>query len=675
MKSFLKVGALGALLVSLGGFAPQTPDAAPAGVPAAKPGVPTPAAAPAPTAPSPAAAPSVHALTAEDAGAFFDGLMPDAINRGDIAGAVIVVVKDGKVLLERGYGYSDIKARKPVDPETTMFRPGSVSKTFTWTAVMQQVQAGKIDLDADVNKYLDFKIPDRDGKPITMRQLMTHSAGFSDAAKDLIVVDPKTLKSTEAILKAAIPARIFPPGEVPAYSNYGASLAGYIVQRVSGEPFDAYVEHHIFAPLGMTHSTFSQPLPAKFEADMAKGYKVASAPAGPYELVGLAPAGSLAASGGDMARFMIAHLQDGEFQGQHILDAKTAELMHSPQFRPVPSLGAMDLGFYQEPGNGNRVIGHAGDVNNFHSDLHLYLDDHVGVFVSFSSAGAAGAAHTIRASILKNFTDRYIAPPPPQEPTWKDAKADAQALVGEYVMSRRSDSGWLRLSSFLLSQAKITASPDGIVTISNFRGLNGKPRHWREVGPFAYRAVGDDARMGALMKDGKPVLIMTDDLPPVMGLQPVSPAMSASWNKPLFYASLCILAFAAATWPLAMIIRRRYGHKFELSGRPAMLYRLTRLVAVVDIACVGLWFWFLTYAETDLQAASSASDGILRMLQLVGVVGSLGSLVALANAGTILTDGTRSWWAKVSSVLIALACVAFVWFQFSLHLLTLNLAY
>jgi len=675
MTSLRKAGALAALFFGLCGFAqpatqsnPTTLAPAASAPPAVKP--PTPAAAAAPAAATP-----VHALTAEDVGAWFDGLVPDAIARGDVAGAVVVVVKDGQVLFERGYGYADVKARKPVDAETTMFRPGSISKTFTWTAVMQQVAAGRIDLDADVNTYLDFKIPPRDGKPITMRQIMTHSAGFSDAAKNLIVVDPKSFMSTEAALKAAVPARIFPPGEVPAYSNYGASIAGYVVQRVSGEPFDQYIDKHIFQPLGMTRSTFTQPLPDKFKPDMALGYPVASAPAGPYELVNLAPAGSLAASGSDMARFMIAHLQDGTYDGQQILDAKTAQLMHGRQWAPVASLGGMALGFYEEPGNGRRVIGHAGDTANFHSDMHLYLDDHVGVFVSFNSAGAQGAAHGIRSMILKGFTDRYIAPPPPQEPTWKDAATDGQKLVGRYIMSRRSDSGWLRLASYLLGQTRITADKDGVVTIPAFKGPGGTPRKWREVGPFAYRAVGGDARMGVEMKDGKPFLIMTDDLPPVMALMPVAPIMSASWNTPLFYGALGVLLIAALTWPLAAIIRRRYGAKFQLAGRSAQLYRLTRLVTVIDIACVGLWLAFLSYVQSGLNAASTASDGIIRIIQLVGLVGSLGSLIALLNLAQVFRDGSRGWFAKLSALLIALACLAFVWFQFSLHLITLKLDY
>ncbi|HEX4860445.1 MAG TPA: serine hydrolase domain-containing protein, partial [Rhizomicrobium sp.] len=275
---------------------------------------------PAPAQPVAAAAPTtldiapptakgeVHALTAEDLHGFLDGMIPYALHRGDIAGATIAVVKDGHLLFAQGYGYADIKTMRPVVADETLFRPGSVSKLFTWTSVMQLVEQGKLDLDRDVNDYLDFKVPEKFGKPITLRNIMTHTSGFEETLSELFLAKPEQQYPLREYLIRHMPQRIFPPGKVVAYSNYATTMAGYIVQRVSGEPFDAYVEHHIFAPLGMTHSTFSQPLPAKFAGDMAKGYKVASAPAGPYELVGLAPAGSLAASGGDMARFMIAHL-------------------------------------------------------------------------------------------------------------------------------------------------------------------------------------------------------------------------------------------------------------------------------------------------------------------------------------------------------------------------------
>src|ERR1700689_5521102 len=208
-------------------------------------------------------------LTKEDVDAWLDGYMPYALATGDIAGAVVAVVKDGQIVTERGFGYADVEKRTPVDPKLTLFRPGSVSKLFTWTAVMQQVEQGKIDLDADVNQYLDFKIPARDGKPVTMRQLMQHVAGFEEQAKGIMSDDPKS-PGFEPLLKQWVPERVFVPGTTPAYSNYGASLAGYIVQRASGGSFDDSLDKHIFAPLDMTHSTFRQPLPANLEPLMSQ---------------------------------------------------------------------------------------------------------------------------------------------------------------------------------------------------------------------------------------------------------------------------------------------------------------------------------------------------------------------------------------------------------------------
>ena len=217
-----------------------------------------------------------HALTAEDVHAFLDGFVPMQLEREDIAGAVVLVVKDGTILFAKGYGYSDVEKKTPVTVDATLFRPGSVSKLFTWTAVMQLVEQGKLDLDRDINEYLDFKIPAKFGKPITLRNIMTHTPGFEEQIKDLITEDAAPAATLKQHLVTHIPERIFPPGTTPAYSNYGASLAGYIVERVSGRPFNDYVTENIFKPLGMSHSTFAQPLPAELKPLMSNGYRLGS---------------------------------------------------------------------------------------------------------------------------------------------------------------------------------------------------------------------------------------------------------------------------------------------------------------------------------------------------------------------------------------------------------------
>ena len=182
------------------------------------------------------------------------------LERSDIAGASVLVMKDGNVLLQKGYGYADVKSKKPVDPTSTIFRLASISKLFTWVSVMQLEEQGKLNLDTDVNQYLDFQIRPAFNKPITLRNLMTHTAGFEETGNDIIITDPKQAIALRDYLVANQPMRIFPPGEIPAYSNYGVGLASYIVQRTSGQPFEQYVQEHIFGPLGMTHSSFYQPL-------------------------------------------------------------------------------------------------------------------------------------------------------------------------------------------------------------------------------------------------------------------------------------------------------------------------------------------------------------------------------------------------------------------------------
>ncbi|HEX4545969.1 MAG TPA: serine hydrolase domain-containing protein, partial [Candidatus Acidoferrum sp.] len=193
---------------------------------------------PAPAATAPAPEKRGVELTATDLDSFLDGFMPQQIEKADIAGAVIAVVKDGKIIFEKGYGYSDAEKKTPVSPQDTLFRPGSISKLFTWTAVMQQVEQGKLDLDRDVNDYLDFKIPQTFGKPTTLRDIMTHRSGLEETIKDLFVSSEKDLTPIAQYLPSHLPAQIFPPGTIPAYSNYATTLAAYIVQRVSGEPFD-----------------------------------------------------------------------------------------------------------------------------------------------------------------------------------------------------------------------------------------------------------------------------------------------------------------------------------------------------------------------------------------------------------------------------------------------------
>jgi len=432
---------------------------------------PVPKAAPAPvSAPSVAPAQGARPLTAEDVNAWLDGFMSYSLAKDDIAGAVVVVVKDGQILTQKGYGYADVASHKPVDPAKTLFRPGSVSKLFTWTAVMQLVEQGKLDLDKDVNAYLDFKIPPYHGKPITLRNIMTHTAGFEEVVKDLIAHDPKALMPLGTYVKTHLPERIFEPGTTPAYSNYATAVAGYIVERQSGESFDNYIERHIFTPLGMANSSFRQPLPTQFVPQMSTGYKRASGDPQKFEIVVPAPAGSLSSSGVDMGRFMIAHLQNGELGGNRILSAATAEQMHNTPLTLISPLNRMELGFFETNINGREVIAHLGDTEYFHTSLHLMLKENVGFYVSYNSQGREGASGTQRLALFEDFADRYF---PGHAPTGrvpaKLAAEHAKMMAGSWQASRRGETNFVNAIG-LLGQTKVGAGSKGDLLIPSLKG-------------------------------------------------------------------------------------------------------------------------------------------------------------------------------------------------------------
>jgi CubicO group peptidase (beta-lactamase class C family) len=632
-------------------------------------------AATAPAQESPAnSSPTAAALTAEDATSWLDGYLPFALHSTDIAGAVVVVVKDGKVLVEKGYGFSDVAQRSPVDPRTTLFRPGSVSKLITWTAVMQLVEQGKLDLDSDINKYLDFQVSGRDGKPITLRHLMQHTAGFEEQAKGIISSDP-TPPGFTALLKQWVPERVFTPGTTPAYSNYGASLAGYIVERVSGEPFDAYLEKHIFEPLDMKLSSFRQPPPANLAALLSKGYHVASGDPSPFEIVGPAPAGALSSPGEDMAHFMIAHLQDGEYDGKRILSAATARQMHDSPATFLPPLNRMELGFFETNINGREVIGHLGDTEVFHTSLHLFMKENVGFYVSFNSLGKEGAAENLRGAIFQDFADRYFPdsqpPRPPLEP--KTATEHAALLTGSWVNSRGARSNFLA-SLDLVGQTQIGLDAKGGLVVP-FPGLNGQPRHWVEVAPFVWRDLDSHERLAAQVVDGKPVRWSIDMLSPFMVFERPAWYRNTTWLKPLFFASVGALLLTVLSWPVAALTRRSFGARLSLDAASKRAYRLGKIGATAIVVAIGLWATLLGLMLKDNSLLSANSDGMLRLVQLFGVVAFLGGFVAMLINLRAVWTGQRRWPAKVWSVVLGLASLTVLWAAFVFKLMNVGVNY
>ncbi|MBW8778980.1 MAG: beta-lactamase family protein [Burkholderiales bacterium] len=612
MRSLAPLAAVAALALAL---TTARLCAAPAEVsPAASAPGSAPAAAAAASAPIAPALPA-HALTAQDAQAWLDGLMPTALRTARTPGAVVVIVKDGQVLLEKGYGYADEKKRAPVDPARTLFRPGSTSKLFTWTAVMQLVEQGKLDLDTDVNKYLDFQVPPRDGQPITLRQVMTHRAGFEERIKDLVAFDIPETPLAE-VLSGNMPARIYAAGTTSAYSNYATGLAGHIVERVSGLSFNDYIEKNVFAPLDMTHSTFRQPPPGALLADMSTGYEESDKPGKGFEVVNIPPAGSLSSTGHDMAHFMIAHLADGQYGNARILKPETAHMMHTTITRPFPDLNGMALGFYQDDINGHPVIAHGGDLNYFHSDLWLFLDDHVGVFISVNALGKEGLGEGIRDDVFHEFADRYFPRSEPVQPIDEaTAKAHAQVMAGRYQTTRRGETTFLSLIN-MIQPTTLTANPDGSLTTK----LLLHPQTFVETKPWLWHEVGGHDQLQARVVDGKVMTWSTDYLAFAFAYEPLHGLAGAGLEVPLLVLSLALMLAAVLAWPVGAAARRWYG----AAPLPAAVRTSTRWLAAAAIAAlVAAVAWTALFAVVAAITAPHL-DTWLHVVQLLSFIGFLG---------------------------------------------------
>ena len=632
-------------------------------------------AAPAEPAVEASSTPAAHPLERSDLEPWLDGLMPYAIERGDVAGAVVAVVKNGEVIFAKGYGFADVKNHKPVDAERTMFRPGSISKLFTWTAVMQLVEQGKLDLDHDVNDYLDFKIPARSDGPITLRNIMTHTPGFEEQIKALIVSDPKQLVPLQVYAREKTPVRIFKAGSTPAYSNYATALAGYIVERVSGQSFDDYLDAHLFKPLEMSHATFRQPLPAAFEVDMSKGYALASQPAKPYEIVVAAPAGSLAASGVDMAHFMIAHLEGGEYHGARILGPETLKMMHETPTDMIPPLNRMMLGFYEQNYNGHRIISHGGDTVYMHSYLHLLLDDHVGLFVSVNSQGREGAAGAIRGALFDDFLGRYFpGAPDTHSVDAKTAAEHAKLMVGYYESSRRAETSFMSIGNFA-SPFKLVVDKDGFLTASSFKGRNGAPRRYREVAPFVWRDVESGWRLAAKVVDGRVQRFSIDEISPFTVYEPARWWRSASWLLPAVEFSFAALLLTTLLWPVAAIVRRRNNLKLDLVGRDERGRLLSRVAAVAVTAVSLGWLALFSALSSRTAMLGPGLDPWLFLLHLVSIVGFVGGAIVLIWAAAVAWTGKRSWQGKVWTSVLAVSAVVMLWMAVVYHLTSFTSRY
>jgi len=577
--------------------------------------------------------------------AFIDGVMAAQLREHHIAGATVSVVRDGALFFAKGYGAADVRQQRSVSADSTMFRIGSISKLFTWTAVMQLVEQGKLDLNTDVNKYLDFKIPATFKEPITLTHVMTHTPGLEDDPRDLFTEDSSHITPMGKWLPAHMPKRVRPPGTYAAYSNWATAMAGYIVERVSGMPFDTYVDKNILEPLGMTQTTSRQPLPAKYESQMSRGYewKGGDFKQHKWEIItGAWPAGSVSASATDMAKFMIAHLNDGEYNGRRILSRETAEKMHTRVFGHDPRLNGFAYGFYEKSSHGVRIIGHGGDTQWFHSDLALIPSDKVGLFVSYNTQTGGELSF---GPFLGQFLDHYYPEPRPVVAS-KATKDQLQRFAGEYTANRMSYSSFIKVAA-LSGVTNVSVADSGMLTAS----LMGQTLRLVPVDSLLFRDVNTGEPVAFRAGDGGRITHAFIGFVPMMAMEKRSGLGSPRLHMIVLGLGLVVFLLTVG----AALVRRftpRERRPPPLPGRVFVVgLSLAFLLGVVGVAASAANIQDLLYDRL----------GKIKLALTLPVIGALLAVAACVAAVRLWRTGTGTRWERLRYTAVVVVALLFVW--------------
>ncbi len=428
----------------------------------------------------------------------------------------------------------------------------------------------------------------------------------------------------------------------------------------------------------MKHSSFRQPLPAALFPLVSMGYQLGSDDKPkPYEFINMAPAGSLASTGTDMGRFMIAHLQLGAYGTGRILRADTATRMHTSAQTSIGPLNRMELGFYETNINGHRSISHGGDTQWFHSYLHLFPDDGVGLYVSMNSGGKDGAAHAVRTALFQEFANRYLPGPGPtgEGVDAKTAKLHAQQMLGQYESSRRRETGFMALA-YLPGQAKVIINEDGTISVPALTGLNEVPKKWREIAPYVWRDVAGTERIAAEVVDGKVTRFSTDPISPFMVFERTSWTRSAAWIVPALIAE----SFGAAADGPGLAGLGDGATSLQEWPMPSRAPTPAPTSGCGSQPRPSCWPWAPHCSGsarmlTDLEQMVPGNDWMVLVLRLLNlVVLPIGAAIATWNAWQVITSKRRLW-AKLWSVVLAASCLFLLWLGVAYHVVGFNGTY
>lgn len=603
---------------------------------------------PAPTTPVDTVALPAFEPTREEAvlEGFIDGVVSAHMREHGTPGVTVSVVKDGRLLFAKGYGAADAAGTRPVSGEDTLFRIGSVSKTFIWTSVMILYERGLIDLDTDVNEYLkDVEIPEAFGAPVTMNHLMAHRAGFEDTFGVFTLRDSDDVSLADA-LNEHMPKRVHPPGARTSYSNWGSALAAKIVEDIAGVAYEDFLTREILAPLAMMETTLEGPseVTGDLKRNLAEGVKIANgayATADYMEIGPYAPAGAMAATAEDMAQWMLLHLGRGATPDARLLSPETHALMWSRAFNDRPAGADIAHGFLTNFSSGAETFGHGGATSAFFTNMVLVPELGVGVFISQNSTNNRTLVNTWPDLVIEHLKPRGGDP----FANAQTSGASAAEYAGQYFGNRRSFTQFEKL--FAASEVyAVTPAKDGGLTVSKA----GETYRYVPLAGAADTFVNRNGARIAFGRNAAGKVTFLSDGTSVHSYDRAGLFDSAGlFNAAIGAAFLLSITTLAGAW-------RRQGRPVEHKPIGVWLNR-------GDVAVSGLVLLFIGLLTATFAVLATASASVMLsyppftiiLLRLAGLV--LFGAAVLLLVGTPLAWAGSGWsvWRKAHHTLFALS--------------------
>lgn len=609
--------------------------------------------------PAPDAAPSIDVETLtmpafeptrEDAvmEAFVDGVVGAHMREHGAPAVSVAVVRDGRTVFAKTYGLEQVEPRTPARDDT-LFRIGSISKTFIWTSMMMLVERGMVDLDADVNNYLtEVRVEDAFGAPVQVKDLISHRAGFEDSI-GVFTLDPTADQSLAQALNDAQPRRVMGPGSRVSYSNWGAALSALIVENASGVSYAAFLQREILGPLGMTATLLQGPDDSRIGGAFrhATGYKADGA--APEEITmmhigAFAPAGAMSMSAGDAAKWMLFHLGKGALGDVRLMRPETHDAMWSRVFDDLRGAADVAHGFQTTTYRGEPLFSHGGATLAFYANMAMAPGLDFGVYVSQNAADDRALVSQLPFLLLDRMIGDYRAHHTPL------SDGLAEDYEGVFLNNRRPFTRFEKVGS-LGDAAHVRASDDGALIIEG----GGRARKYWSVAPDVF----EDA-YGARLAFGRDSADRVSHFTDASGVHSYERAGVLEEGKTFAAALGAAAFFSASLWLGAW---RRQGR--AVSQEPAGRYLNASYLggAVIVFGFLGA-FALTASAISALTAENLAAypPAIVHIARLLGV--GVFAVALVAVGGTALV-WLRSGWgiARKAHYTLFAASLAFLAFM------------